>query len=240
MDNRPYTFFYGGQIRRYITQFMRVFAGLQVEHGVDRDGDKENDRELVPIVWGLPDRVVAARLNNGGTFQASKLPLISVFMTGILPNPEVRKAPLHVENVPYIDSQGKRTALVRTMGVPYKASMDVHLYASNSDQMLQMKEQLLLMFNPDLAIQASNSFKDWSYITKVNLVSINNDTTFPMGELERVQTESLSFTFDFWLNFPLADRDALIQTIITRVFDNSSDSSGVLLDELLVNSHGKQ
>ena len=31
-------FFYDGQVRRFITQFMRIISNIQVEFGVNRDG----------------------------------------------------------------------------------------------------------------------------------------------------------------------------------------------------------
>lgn len=216
---------------------MRIFHGLQVQYGVDRDGDGSKDIRPVPIVYGLPDRVVASRLNNDGVFQASRVPLMSVYLTGITPNGETRKAPRHTENIPYQKDDGSYGAISRCMGVPYKANADLYLYASNSDQMLQMKEQILLLFNPDLSFQVSDNIRDWSYITRVVLESINNEASFPMGEQDRLIQESMSFSFDFWLNFPVAERSAIIAKIEANIKGGSTGES-VDLDQLIIEETG--
>lgn len=232
MSSRPYTYFYAGQIRRYLAQFMRVFTGLQVRYG-------NNDLNTVPVVYGLPDRVVAARLMDNGTFVATRVPLISVYLTGIEMDGERRKAPSHKESVTFEHAVNGKQAAIRAMGIPYKARADVHLYASNTDQMLQMKEQILMMFNPSIAIQVGNGALDWSYLTKVTMDSINNDTTYPMGEQDRLLTESISFTFDFWLNFPVVQREGVIETVIAQIKDTTIIPDGVDLGEVVVDETGR-
>ena len=50
-------FFYDGQIRRYVTQFMRVFIGFKYQAG---DGDER----LVPVMYGDLTRQVASIIKD--------------------------------------------------------------------------------------------------------------------------------------------------------------------------------
>ena len=54
-------FFYDGQIRRYVTQFMRIFIGFKYEAG-------NGDQQSVPVMYGDLTRQVAniIRENSNG------------------------------------------------------------------------------------------------------------------------------------------------------------------------------
>ena len=43
-------FFYDGQVRRFITQFMRMVSNIQVEFGISREGTTALQR--VPVYYG--------------------------------------------------------------------------------------------------------------------------------------------------------------------------------------------
>ena len=55
-------FFYDGQIRRFISQFMRIVSNLQVEFGANQTGAKALQR--VPVYYGDASRQVASILKN--------------------------------------------------------------------------------------------------------------------------------------------------------------------------------
>ena len=43
-------FFYDGQIRRYLVQFMRVFSDIKIQTGPDANGVTSEKR--VPVIYG--------------------------------------------------------------------------------------------------------------------------------------------------------------------------------------------
>lgn len=231
----PYTYYYQGAFRGYIEQFLRIFSGLQVEHGVDRDEDGNPDRETCSVYYGDMSRIVANVLRENDTFRSSRLPLLAGSVTAIEPNPEERRSRFHQENITRVrESDNKKVVNQKIMGVPFRVSADLSIYTSNNTQMFQLLEQILLLFNPKLTIQKSDSLIDWNYLTDVELVSITSEQNVPPGMEERIIIHTLSFTFDVWLDFPGKEKDNLIEQIELNVKDSTVDSSGVNIDELVI------
>jgi len=234
----PYTYFYSGQIRNYISQFMRVFAGLQCQDGVDRDNDGLNDMRTVNLHYGDMERIVANVLYKDNTFQSNTIPIIAAYLVQLELNDEIRKAPHHIENIVRTrESDNTRIANSRLMPVPYKAIMDLSIYASNNSQMFQIMEQILMLFNPDLVIQKSDNIIDWSYLTRVKLVAINNEANNPSGPDERFISQTISFEFDVWLNFPAKEYSGIIKQIELNVKDNTIDVGGIDLETIIIDEN---
>lgn len=231
----PYTYHYQAQIREYISQFMRIFSGLQVQDGVDRDSSGENDYRSVNLAYGNMDRVVAQVLHKRGTFVAQKLPVISAYLTGIELNTENMQASAHVDRVTFTDqSDGLKKNLARPMPTAYKANIDLYIYSSNSTMKYQLLEQILTLFNPTLSLQKSDDINDWTNITEVSLVSISTEENAPVGPDERLIVDVLSFSFDFYLNYPFQITGSVIEQIITNVKDNTIAIDGIDLDTFTV------
>lgn len=226
---RPYTYFYNGQIKQHIAQFLRIFSGLQVQYGVDRDGSGTNDFKTVSVHYGDMDRIVANVLHKQNTFVATSLPLIAGYLVAIELAPEKKMSKFHQENVSFQKNDSTRTVSQRVMGVPYRGLMDVSIFTSNGEQMFQLLEQILLMFNPTLGIQVNDNVHDWSYITTAELLSIANEQNNPSGIDERYIQQTLSFSFDFWLNYPYKEYDKIIQQITSNVKDNTFNIDGITL-----------
>ena len=235
-----YTYFYQAGIRQHILHFLRMFSGFQVEYDVDRDGDTEHDRRTANVVYGGMDRISAAILNKQDAFANVSLPIISGVLTGIEVNPENRHSKFHQENVTRFNSEGNRVTNSKIMGTPYRAMMDLFIYASNTDQMFQLIEQIMVMFNPRLAMQVSDNVLDWNYITEVELLSVNPEQNVPMGTEDRMIIYSLNFNFDFWLDYPALDRTSIIEEIESNLIqgDSPNDPTNVDLETWIVNSNG--
>jgi hypothetical protein len=231
----PYTFVYQGQIKNYISQFLRIFAGLQVEYGVDRDASGTNDRRTVNVHFGDMDRIVANVLYKDRVFQTQKVPLISGQLLQLELDPERAKAKNHKESITrYTDTIGTKVTETRVMGIPYKLNMDVSIYTSNSEQMLQLLEQILLMFNPILNFQTNENIVDWTYITKAELVAISNEQNVPAATDERLIVQTLSFLVDIWLNYPYKQESSIIEQIIVNMKDNTFNISGLDMESYTV------
>lgn len=229
----PYTYRYSGQFRKYISQFLRIFSGIQVEYAVDRNNDGVNDRETVHVYYGDMTRITARILNKHDSFPSAKLPLVAGSLQNIEMNQENKKAPYHTDNVPYTQaSTSTRRYIRRQMGVPYRMSMQLDIYASNTNQMFQIMEQILLLFNPRLTIQRSDEMVDWNYLTQVELTSIDNQVNDPLGTDRQIVTQSLSFEFDIMLDFPYEDSTNIIKEVITNVYDDTIIPDGIKADEL--------
>ena len=234
----PYTYFYNGQIRNSISQFLRIFSGLQIQTGVDRDGDGIKDFRDVKVHYGDMERIVANVLYKENTFQSNKLPIIAGYLVQLELNHEDRRAPHHIENITRVrESDNTKVVNSRLMSVPYKAIMDLSIYTSNNSEMFQIMEQILMLFNPDLILQKSDDLVDWSYLTRVTLVAINNEANNPPGPDVRLIQQTLTFEFDLWLNFPAKEYTGIIEEICINVKDDTIDIGGVDLDIIIVDEN---
>lgn len=217
----PYTYYYNGQIRNYIAQFLRVFSGFQVEYAVDRDGDGKKDRRAVEIRYGNADRMVSVITRDAKTFYSQHLPVISGYLRGIRRD-DVRNLPHHHVDRVVVEREGEgRRVLHRAMPVPVKLEMELGIYASSTGQVLEILEQILLLFNPSLNIETSDDLIDHTYISKVVLTSIGNQDNYPIGSSQRVLIQTLTFEVDAWLNYPAKETNNIIEQIITNIKDDT-------------------
>lgn len=226
-----HTFNYNGAFKQYITQFMRIFSGFQVQFNRDTDGDDIKDLKTCPVYYGSMDRITANILKKDGIATAISLPIMSANLTGIELNPEIRRTNYHEENVVRTrSSDGLLVVDRKIIGTPYKLSMDLMLYTSSTDQMFQLLEQIMLMFNPRLAIQKSDDIRDFTYISEIELVAVNQETNIPTGTEQRMVMWSLSFLIDVWIDYPILSSTSIIEEIITTIKDDTFDPDGVDLD----------
>ena len=233
-----YSYYYSGQIRNYIAQFLRAFAGFQVEFKTDANQDGNLDRREVTVYYGTVDRVVGNLFRDKGTYTSQKLPIMVGNLRQIDTNSEIRKSKFHKESIPYTTNEGDRKIIERIMAVPYKGTMEMSIMASNRDQMYQILEQLLLLFNPSISIQKSDKPYDWSYITKITLESISDETQYPLGTETALHQVTLEFVFDFWLNFPYKDHDHIIEEITANIFDSTDTETSLEKYEIDENTPG--
>lgn len=232
---KPYSYYYNAQIKNYLAQVMRIFVGLQVRYGVDRDGDGNNEMKQVHVHYGDMERIVANVLYKENVFQAASLPVISGTLTELALNPDARVSTKHKESIVRLrESDGTKIAYERLMGIPMKMGMDVSIYTSNNDQMLQLLEQIFMLFNPYLTIQKSEDLSDWSYITRVELVNITNDRNTPTGTDDRMIVQTLGLTTDIWLNYPEKEYTGIINEILVNVKDNTYLIEGIDMDTFTI------
>ena len=68
--------FYDGQIRRYITQTIRIFSNFTVKYS---DGTLVR----IPVMYGDPDRQVASILRQNSENVINSTPRIAIYVTGL-------------------------------------------------------------------------------------------------------------------------------------------------------------
>ena len=233
-----HTYHYGRRIEKHLYAFLRIFSGFKVRSSVDRDGDGNYDERTCPVHYGEMSRIVANVLRKNNTWTAYKLPLISGVLTSIELNPENRRSNFHEENVARLrETDGSRVVNRKIMGIPYRANVDLSLWCSNNDQMMQLLEQILLLFSPRLSMQVSENLIDWAYISEVELLSVASESNVPAGVDEQTLIYTLSFIFDFWLDFPQIEQTNIINEIITNIKDNTIQSDGITLDTFTVDQN---
>jgi hypothetical protein len=116
--------------------------------------------------------------------------------------------------------------------------MKAEIWTSNTDQKLQLLEQILVLFNPSLEIQTTDNYVDWTSISVVDLSSINfSSRTIPQGTESDIDVCTLDFQTPIWISPPAkVKKMGIIKNIIMNVFGESGQLLG--LEDLIFNGDG--
>ena len=232
-------FFYDGQVRRFITQFMRMISNIQVEFGRDRNNVIALQR--VPVYYGDSSRQVASILKNNSENTLSAVPAMAVYVSGLTYDRERVQDPSMVSSVrlrerkydpatgEYTNQQGDIVTVDRPMPVPYKLTLKTDIWTSNTEQKLQLLEQLMILFNPSMEIQSSDNYVDWTSLTVVTLTDVSwSSRSVPVSAEEPIDIATMTFEIPIWISAPAAVKKyGAIERMITNIFDSAgSGGSG--------------
>lgn len=230
-------YYYNQQLKKFIVGFANVFTGLKVRTGMDGCG--EISEIEVPVIYGSRDRVVSAIGASNTQNKQYTLPMMACYQTGLEMDPNRMKGVNQVDRRSYLEQGGvfpdDVKAIKRVMPVPYNMQMELAIHASNTDQLYQIIEQILIMFDYDLQLQFNDAPFDWSRITSLFLMGINNEENYPTGIDRRMLIWTLNFSLPIWLSPPVEIRNEIIQAITLRIGDMSDfsldeiDESGALV-----------
>lgn len=212
-------YYYDAQLRAYMLQFITIFQGLQVQ--TSKGECSEAQYISVPCVVGNKDRVVAALFAGNTQNRVFTLPTMSVHLQSISVASERRKVQAYVDQRVTMRTGGvfpdDLTVVKRAMPVPYNVTMELTIYASNTQQMHQILEQILVLFNPDLQIQKSDAPFDWTKLTKVELTDISNEENYPSSQERRMIVWTLTFEMPIFLSIPMGVKDDLVRKVIMQI-----------------------
>ena len=220
--------FYDGQIRRYTTQMMRILSNFPVKDG------KGNVKD-VPVMYGDLTRQVANIIRENSENKLPSAPRISVYITGLeLDKPRlqdatfvrksnIRERAFNEETGEYDNYQGKNYTVERLMPTPYLMRINADIWASNTDQKLQILEQILVLFNPSLEMQTNDNFIDWTAITVVNLENVQwSNRSVPVGVDSEIDVATLTFSVPIYISPPVkVKKMGVVTNIITSMFDEN-------------------
>jgi len=216
-----YPYRYNGQIENYLSQFMRVMSGFQVENGEDKDGNMTT-RE-VKVAYGSVSRIVGSILNKRDSFTNQTLPLIGFYLSGIEKDNANKRSQHHIDHVTFENSEGNKQGYRRIIGPAFNLNIEVNIYASSNEEMFAVLEQMLLIFNPRVTIQTDNNIFNADYITDIILESINPDINYPTGTESQVIQQSLQFRLPIRLSYPMDTDGPIIEEITSRILDNTGE-----------------
>ncbi len=233
--------FYDGQIRRYTTQMMRILSNFPV---IDGDGQTKD----VPVMYGDLTRQVANIIRENSENKLPSAPRISVYITGLELDKDrltdstytrktnIRERAYDDVNKEYLNTEGKSYTVERLIPTPYLMRVNADIWASNTDQKLQILEQILVLFNPSLEMQTTDNFIDWTSITAVILENVQwSSRSVPVGIDSEIDIATLSFSVPIYISPPTKVRKmGVITNIITSMFDetNGTIEDGVSRPEL--------
>lgn len=212
-------FYYNHQLKNYLIQFMAIFADMNVKVGWLNE--TEPRLITVPVYSGSKDRVVAAIKSDNTQNKPIRLPTMSAHLIGLELAPDRKKGtPNHRRNTT-MPSGGlfpdDITVVEQRMPVPYNATYELSVWASNQDQHYQIIEQILMLFNPHLQIQTSDEPFDWTKITQVELQGIGLEENYPAAGDRRLIQTTLTFQVPIWLSVPADVHQQYVKDIYVRV-----------------------
>lgn len=213
------SYHFDNQIRGFIVQFAAIFQGLQVKTGKGASGLIETIN--TPIHMGSRDRVVAAIATGNTTNMSFSLPIMSCDMQNIEIAAERRHGVGMIDRHVMLPAGGvypnDLRVVHRLMPIPYNLTMELSIYASNTQQMHQILEQILIIFDPMVQIQTTDANFDWTKLTTVELTGIQNETNYPSGTDRRMTIWSMTFNMPIWLSAPADLKSNLVKDIFIRL-----------------------
>ncbi len=209
---------------------MRILGGFSVKTGKDRNGAESYIQ--VPVRYGDINRMAAHILKNQSENMMNTVPFISCYVTDMQISAERRTNPTHIDKVKvyekkfdpatgqYVDGEvGNTYTIERYMPVPYDLTVQVDIWTSNTDQKLQLLEQLLVLFNPSINLKVNDNPFDWSNLTYTELVNVVwSVRQVPQGTDDIIDVAALNFTIPILINPPAKlKRQTLIHSILTEI-----------------------
>jgi hypothetical protein len=226
------SFFYSGQIRRFLQQFIRMLSNFQVELGKDRAGN--TSLLQVPIYYGDSSRQAATILRNNSENSVASVPAMSVYISGMRYDQKRMQEPFHVsklnirerlvdENGEFTSEQGDTVTVERLMPVPYMLTLKCDIWTSNTEQKLQLLEQIAVLFNPSLEIQSTDNYVDWTSLSYITLTDTNfTSRVIPSQTEDPIDIATLTFELPIWLSAPAkVKRMGVIQKFIASIWDSN-------------------
>ena len=245
-------FFYDEQIRRFLLQFTRIFSNFEVEYGREEDGSFALYR--VPVRYGDASRQAQTVLQQNSANSMPATPLMTFYVTGLnyardriqepnfVEKRNVRQRVWDEDTQTYDTTQANAFTIERLMPVPYNLEVQLDIWTSNTNQKLQLLEQILTLFNPSLEIQGTDNFLDWTSLSVVNLERTNwSSRNIPMGTEDPIDISSLAFSMPIWISPPAKIKKlGVVQKIIASMYDPDGDyNEAILNNDLLLGTRQK-
>jgi hypothetical protein len=228
-------YFYDGQIRRYLTQIVRAFSNFSY-----KDGD--GDIRQVPVMYGDLTRQVASILRDNSDNKIPSAPRMAVYITGLqmdrarlsdssyVSKINLREKEFDPQTNSYLAQQAKSYTVERLHPTPYTLSVNIDVWSTSTDQKLQIMEQIMMLFNPDLEFQTTDNYIDWTSLSVLQLENINfSSRSIPTGTETEIDVATLGFTAPIYISPPVKVKKlGVITDIITSIFN--PDTGTISLD----------
>lgn len=224
--------FYDGQIRRYVGQIIRMFSGFKYQAA-------DGKQVTVPVTYGDLSRQVASIIRDNSENKLPSAPRIAVYISDLqldrsrqsdqsfISKVHIREREKEYDSAGnftgYGFTQGQGYTVERLMPSPYKLTVKVDIWATNTDQKLQIMEQILMLFNPSLELQTTDNYVDWTSLTVIELTNINfTSRQVPQGIDSEIDIASLTFETPIYISPPTkVKRLGVIQSIIMNIHDDT-------------------
>ena len=216
-------FFYDAQVKRFLTQFIRVMSNFSYK-------DAKGKLTQVPVRYGDMNRQVAQILSKNSENVIQSAPFISCYIKDIqfdrdrmqdpsyIEKRQIRERDVNSDGTGFLNTQGSNYTVERIMPSPYKITFNADIWTTNTEQKFQLWEQIAVLFNPALEIQSTDNYLDWtslSYLEISNMVF--ESRSIPAGLESDISICNLSFISPIWITPPAKIKQ---MGIITKIIAN--------------------
>jgi hypothetical protein len=223
-----------------------MISNFQVEYGRDTEGNSALIR--VPVRYGDASRQAQTILQQNSANGMPSTPLMTFYITGLDYDRPRMQEPYHVNKMQvrqrtydqstdtYETTQGNAFTVERLMPVPYKLTINLDIWTSNTNQKFQLFEQIATLFNPALEIQSTDNYIDWTSLSVVELDRINfSNRTIPVGTDTPIDIMTMTFTIPIWISSPAKIKKlGVVERIITSIYDSQGDTVNAITDNDLL------
>jgi hypothetical protein len=241
------SFFYDEQIRRFLLQFTRIFSNFQFEYGRE-DGSDAAALLRVPVRYGDASRNAQTIIQENSANSLPATPLMTFYVAALDYDRPRMQEPYHVSKIAvrqrtydestetYERTQGNAFSIERLMPVPYKLTLNLDIWTSNTNQKFQLLEQILTLFNPSLEIQSTDNYIDWTSLSVVELESVQwSSRTIPMGTENPIDIATLRFNLPIWISSPAKVKKlGVIERVIASIYDAQGDAVNAITNSDLL------
>jgi hypothetical protein len=243
-------FFYDEQIRRFLLQFARIFNNFEVEYGRNEEGTNHT-LIRVPVKYGDWTRQAQTVVQNNSAGFMPSVPQMTFYISGLDYDRPRMQEPYHISKIAvrqrtydeatdsYEVTQGNAFTIERLMPVPYKLTIKLDIWTSNTNQKMQLLEQMLTLFNPALEIQSTDNYIDWTSLSVVELESVQwSSRVIPVNTENPIDIATLTFALPIWISAPAKVKKlGVVERIIASIYDANGDASNAVMDnDLLLGS----
>jgi len=240
-------YFYDAQIRRFLLQFSRIFSNFQVEYGRNEEG-KNDTLVRVPVRYGDSSRQAQTIIQQNSANELPSTPLMTFYITDLKYNRAMIQEPNFVSTIQvrqrtydsmtdsYETTQGNAFTIDRLMPVPFELTLKLDMWTSNTNQKMQLLEQILVLFNPSLEIQSTDNYIDWTSLSTVYLDDVTwSSRQIPVGTENPIDIATLTFKLPMWISSPAKVKKlGVVERIVASIYDANGDASLAITDNDLL------
>jgi len=207
-----------------------------VEYGIDPN-TQAAALIRVPIRYGDASRNAQTILQENSANNLPSTPLMTFYITGFDYDRPRMQEPYHVSKMhvrqrtydpvteTYETTQGNAFTIERLMPVPYKLTINLDIWTSNTNQKFQLLEQIVTLFNPSLEVQSTDNYIDWTSLSVVELESTTwTSRTIPTGTENPIDIATLRFNIPIWISAPAKVKKlGVVERIVAGIYDAQGD-----------------
>lgn len=225
-----------------------MVSNFQVEYGNETDGVNNAALIRVPVRYGDASRNAQTIIQQNSASSLPSTPLMTFYVNSLDYDRPRMQEPYHVSKIAvrqrtydeatetYETTQGNAFTIERLMPVPYKLGITLDIWTSNTNQKMQLLEQMLTLFNPALEIQSTDNFIDWTSLTVCELESVQwTSRTIPIGTENPIDVATLKFNLPIWISSPAKVKKlGVVERVVASIYDAQGDASEAIYNNDLL------